>query len=87
MRIVPVNYRVENRSVMLFFPLLLFVSAVFLEYSGLDIWWVSPFYDAQNQVWLVMPLAATVSSVSILSCCDTVPVTGALGSFSVSPSD
>ncbi|MCI5164727.1 MAG: phosphatase PAP2 family protein [Candidatus Electrothrix sp. GM3_4] len=43
--------RKENLHFMLGFPLLLFVSAVFLEYSGLDIWWVSHFYDAQNQVW------------------------------------
>ncbi|MCI5160929.1 MAG: phosphatase PAP2 family protein [Candidatus Electrothrix sp. AX5] len=43
--------RKENLSFMLGFPPLLFVLAVFFEYSGLDIWWVSHFYDAQNQVW------------------------------------
>jgi membrane-associated PAP2 superfamily phosphatase len=51
MRTVLLNCRMEKLSVMLIFPLLLFVSAVLLEYSGLDIWWVSHFYDAQNQVW------------------------------------
>ncbi|RWX50884.1 hypothetical protein VU00_10096 [Candidatus Electrothrix marina] len=45
------HHSVENLSVMFFFPFLLLVVSVFFEYSGLDIWWVSHFYDAQHQVW------------------------------------
>jgi len=35
----------------LFFPSLLVVLAVAFEYSGLDLWWVSLFYDAEKQLW------------------------------------
>ncbi len=34
------------------FPLTLPVVAVFLEYSGMDLWWVSKFYDYQHHLWL-----------------------------------
>lgn len=32
-------------------PFLLILTAVYFEYSGLDIWWVSHFYDAQTRSW------------------------------------
>ncbi|MCI5218250.1 MAG: phosphatase PAP2 family protein [Candidatus Electrothrix sp. LOE2] len=51
MRTASLHHSAENLSVMLFLPLLLPVTAVVLEYSGLDLRWVSHFYDAQNQVW------------------------------------
>ncbi len=35
----------------LFFPSLLILLAVIFEYSGLDIWWVSLFYDTEKQAW------------------------------------
>jgi len=35
----------------LFFPSLLIALGVAFEYSGLDIWWVSLFYDADKQLW------------------------------------
>lgn len=35
----------------LFFPSLLVATGVAFEYSGLDVWWVSLFYDADKQLW------------------------------------
>lgn len=36
---------------MLLFPFLLLSLAVFFEYSGFDVWWVSHFFDFQNNQW------------------------------------
>jgi len=33
------------------FPFLFLLLAVVFEYSGIDIWWESHFYDAQSQTW------------------------------------
>lgn len=41
----------ENLQIMMLFPLLLLILAVIFEYSGLDVWWVSHFYDFQNNMW------------------------------------
>lgn len=44
----------EVRTFLLFPPLLLFLLAILCEYTNFDIWWVSHFYDAGNQVWPFM---------------------------------
>lgn len=36
---------------MALFPLPLLLLAVIFQYSDLDVWWVSHFYDFQNQMW------------------------------------
>ncbi len=36
---------------MLTLPGIILAIAVFSEYSGFDVWWVSYFYDAQNHIW------------------------------------
>lgn len=41
----------ENFMFSPFFPLLLLLTGVVLEYSGLDLWWISHFYDFQTQSW------------------------------------
>lgn len=33
------------------FPMVLLLMAIWLEYSGFDLWWVSHFYDYQNHSW------------------------------------
>jgi membrane-associated PAP2 superfamily phosphatase len=43
---------IENLEFMVLFPFLLMGVAVIFEYSGLDLWWVSHFFDTQNQIWL-----------------------------------
>ncbi|XOF33337.1 MAG: phosphatase PAP2 family protein [Candidatus Electrothrix sp. YB6] len=41
----------ENIPFMVFFPCLLLIFALIFEYSGIDIWWVSHFYDPGNNIW------------------------------------
>lgn len=43
---------IKKLKLMLLFPLFLFSLAVFFEYSGFDVWWVSHFFDFQNNLWL-----------------------------------
>ncbi len=45
------NSASNNWQIMIFFPCVLLVIAVFFEYSGFDIWWISQFYDLQNHIW------------------------------------
>jgi membrane-associated PAP2 superfamily phosphatase len=37
--------------IMLSAPFFLILTAIFFEYSGFDLWWVSHFYDEQTQSW------------------------------------
>lgn len=41
----------DSRLLMIFLPLFLLFSGAALEYSGIDLWWFSKFYDHQNHLW------------------------------------
>jgi len=43
---------IEKLPVIVLFPSMCLLLAVIFEYSGLDVWWVSHFYDSQNHIWL-----------------------------------
>jgi membrane-associated PAP2 superfamily phosphatase len=42
---------IENFQTMALLPMLFLILAVIFEYSGLDFWWESLFYDFQNHLW------------------------------------
>jgi len=41
----------DCRYEMILYPFLLLAAGVVFEYSGVDLWWVSHFYDYQNHLW------------------------------------
>ena len=45
---------IDCRILMITLPLLLMLIGTGFEYSGLDLWWVSHFYDFQRQIWPFM---------------------------------